>query len=240
MEGNKISGYNNDEFENGSYWTDGKDVYFFHTKISGADVDSFLQYAGPWATDKNYCYCASFRLENADRETFNVLNRIFAKDKFNVWTGDGKKVKGLDAESFEIFGDRDSVSPFVFCKDRNHVYYYFYGIKIIKKALVESFIPINREFGIDKNNVFWHEKKLNGANSKTWKLLKEDYHYSKDKYIYFCDRIIKKADIETFEVIEGVELYHSKINYAKDKNRYYFNSKIISKDEFEKNRIMKR
>jgi len=203
MEGKKLSEQTDefdDEFKNGPYWTDGKDVYFYYNKITGADADSFLQYAGPWATDKNYCYWTSVRLENADRKTFNVLSRNFAKDKFNVWGDDGKKLKGLEAKSFEIYGDEYSITPYGFCKDRNHVYYYFCIPKpeIVKKASPETFVPLNREFGYDGDNVFWHEKKLKGANSKTWKLLKEDNHYSKDK------------------------------------NRYYFCSKIISKDEFEK------
>jgi len=235
MDGNRLSNKYNDNFENGAYWTDGKDVYFLYSKIEGADIDSFLQYVGPWATDKKYCYWKSLRLKNADRETFNVLNRTFVKDKYKVWAENGKIMKGLDAGSFEIFGDKYSLTPYGFCKDRNHVYYYYLlDIKIVRNALPEAFIPINSEFGYDKNNVFWHEKKLKKANPATWKILKEDYCYSKDRFIYFCNRIIKKADIETFQVIEGDEKNYLKIHYAKDKNKYYYNDKVISKDEFEK------
>jgi len=208
MEGRKLSNTNpfdDLESEKGAYWTDGKNVNFLYTKIEGADLDSFLQYAGPWATDKNYCYWTSLRLEDADRETFNALNSTFAKDKFNVWRDDGKKLKGLDAGSFEIFGDKYSVTPCGFCKDKNHVYHYLsLIIEIVKNARPETFIPLNREFGHDGNNVFWHEKR------------------------------IKKADIETFEVMKGVDINNEMIPYAKDKNKYYFCNKIVSKDEFEK------
>jgi hypothetical protein len=209
MEGKKLSDTNPfDDLasDGGAYWNDGKNVNFLYSKIEGADVDSFLQYAGPWATDKNYCYWTYLRLQNADRETFTVLNRTFAKDKFNLWRDDGKKMKGLDAESFKIFGDEYSVTPCGFCKDKNHVYYYFslMEIKIVRNALPETFISLNREFGHDGNNVFWHEKR------------------------------IKKADIETFEVIKGVDINNEMIPYAKDKNKYYFCNKTISKNEFEK------
>ena len=208
MEGRKLSDTNPfDDLtsEDGAHWTDGKNVYFLYSKIKGADIVSFLQYAGPWATDKNYCYWGSLKLENADRETFNVLNSTFAKDKYNVWREDGKKMKGLDAESFEILGDEYSVTPCGFCKDKNHVYHYFpLDIKIVKNALPEAFIPFNREFGHDGNNVFWQEKR------------------------------IKEADIETFEVMKGADINNEMIPYAKDKNKYYFCNKSVSKDEYEK------
>ena len=48
-------------------------------------------------------------------------------------------------------------------------------------------------------------------------MLKDGYFYSKDKYIYYFNRIIKEADAETFEVIVN----KNKEQYAKDKNHYY-------------------
>ena len=217
-----------------AYWTDGRRVFFLYREIDGADIDSFIYYPGEWATDKKYCYNCSSRLDNADRKTFEVLNEMYAKDKFNVWA-EGGKVKKADAGSFVVYNN-DAYPPYGYCKDKNHVYFYFVQSKlnVVRNALPETFNAINNDFGYDGKSVFWRSHKLKKADPKTWKILKNGYDYSKDKYIYFGNRIIKKADAETFEVIEGVKKFGRLVNYAKDKYNYYLQDKIITKDIFQK------
>jgi hypothetical protein len=44
-------------------------------------------------------------------------------------------------------------------------------------------------------------QRLNKANPKTWRKLKDNYYYSKDKsIIYYLNRVITEADAETFEL----------------------------------------
>ena len=251
MEGYKLSTEFDETIENGLYWTDGKKVYFRQYEIIGADIDSFSQYYGLWAKDKNYCYMGSGRIKDADKETFKPLNYTYTKDKLNVWTLGGK-IKDADAETFEVC-DSGKYSlgkqikkgkcyelfvPYGFGKDKNNVYHYDFSGKpnVVKNASPNTFISLEDcIFGYDENNVYYKQNKLNKANPKTWKKLKNGYFYSKDKLIYYFNRIIKDADIETFEIIEqNVEL-GLPFQYAKDKNNYYNNDNIITKEEYEKN-----
>jgi len=247
MEGRKISVSDQyyDEFdevfdgkklENGPYWTNGKKVFFEYHEIYGADKDTLIQY-DTWATDKKHCYYCNERLTDADRETFIVLNYIFAKDKYNVWES-GKKVKGVDAETFEVFHNKQS--DIGFCKDKNHVYHFFIAeLKIVKKASPRTFVSLDDgEYGFDEKSVYIGTKMLPKANPKTWRKIREDSSYSKDKYIYFLNHIIKKADLETFEVVVSEkELKYGlskRIECGKDKNNFYYLDKIITKKEFER------
>jgi hypothetical protein len=235
--------------ENGLYWTSGKKVYFRRYEIKNADMETFVQYPGYWAKDKNNCYSGHNKLKNADKESFQVLNFTYAKDKLNVWTLIGK-IKDADAETFEVcdngkysLGIRilqgkiyEQFVPYSFGKDKDNVYYYdTVGIpKILKNVSPNTFTSLGDGcFGYDENAVFYKFSKLKKANPKTWKLFKAGYFYSKDKYIYYINRIIKKKKKKTFEVLEqNIEL-GLPFQYAKDKNNYYSNDDIITKEKYE-------
>jgi hypothetical protein len=197
--------------------------------------------------DKNHCYSGSYRLRGVDVKTFKVLNMTYAKDKFNVWTLIGK-VEGADAETFEVcdsgkYSLRKNIKngkmyvsfvPYGFGKDKNNVYYYdtLGKPKLLKNAIPGTFVSLgDGYFGYDENTVFCKYNKLNKANPKTWKLYKIGYLYSKDKYIYYLTRIIKDADVETFEIIENIPSEELVFQYAKDKNNYYNNDNIITKKQ---------
>jgi hypothetical protein len=235
--------------EGGLYWTDGKKVYFRRYEVKGADIETFLQYPGYWAVDKNHCYSGATCIKDADRETFTVLNMTYAKDKSNVWTLIGK-IKDVDAQTFEVcdsgkysLGNNlekgklyEQFVPYSFGKDKNNVYHYDFSGKpnIVKNASPATFVSIGDcVFGYDENNVYYKQNKLQGANPKTWKKLKNNYFYSKDKKIYYFNRIIKAADLETFEVIESDVKLGKPLQYAKDRNNYYSNDNIITKEKFQ-------
>jgi len=75
-------------------------------------------------------------------------------------------------------------------------------------------------------------KKISGEPN--FDTFEDGAYWTNGKEVYFLHTEIKGVDIKTFMVIKGIEVLHQKIDYAKDKNKYYFGSKVISKDEFEK------
>jgi hypothetical protein len=251
MEGYELAnGFDETDVEHTRYWTDGKNVFFGSNEIKQADPDSFMQYPGyiAYAKDKNNVYRESKLFKEADKETFEVLNFTYAKDKLNVWIMIGK-IENVDAETFEACDDGkysqgkhikngkwyESFVPYSFGKDKNNVYYYdtLGKIKILKNVISKTFVSLNDGyFGYDENTVFCKHNRLNKANPKTWKLYKDGYLYSKDKYIYYLNRIIKDADLETFEIVE-INKNGYIPQYAKDKNNYYNNDTIITKEKFE-------
>jgi hypothetical protein len=246
---NKLAEEYDNTNENTHYWSDGRKVYFRTHEIKGVDIETFEQYFCCWAKDKNYCYDGFIRIKDADVNTFQALNFTYAKDKSNVFTVGGK-IKNVDARTFEICDNgKHSLGkermdnkiyelyvPYGFGRDKNNVYYYNFNgkPKIVKNALPKTFVSLDDGcFGYDENSVFCEIWKLNKANPKTWKLIKRGYYYSKDKVVYYFNRIIKMADVETFEVIETSEELGWAMQLAKDKDNYYYTDIIITKEEFE-------
>ena len=61
------------------------------------------------------------------------------------------------------------------------------------------------KYAKDKNNIYYSDKKIVGADSKTFTLLGKS-SYSKDKNnVYYEGEKIENADIETFEIILPIE-----------------------------------
>lgn len=256
MKGEKLAKDYNADNETALYWTDGKVVYFRGEKIKNADIDSFEQFPDCWAKDKNFCYSGSTKLKDADCLTFEVLNYTYAKDKNNVWTLVGR-IPEAEPKTFEVCDNgrkslgitfvesannkkekRESFAPYGFGKDSKNVFYYdFQGkTKVLKKAISTSFQSLNDgDFGYDENSVFCGKNILPKANPKTWKKLEDKYFYSKDQNkVYYFNRLIKDADAESFEIVIVSSVFETPTQYAKDKNCFYFNDSIVSKEEFEK------
>jgi hypothetical protein len=244
INGMKLASRRDTHDESTVYWTDGKKVYYGGNEaVKGADIDSFVHYSGTWAVDKNNCYMFGRKIRDADRESFEALNYTYAKDKFSVWVLEGK-IKGVDAESFEVCDDgkmvlesrynsTSSFSQYGYGKDKNNVYYYDCQgkAKVVKGASPETFVSLNDGyFGYDDKNVFCQIYKLNKADPASWKKFQSNCHYSKDKHVYYLNRLIKEADVETFEVVK--DKYGSWL-YAKDKNHHYRCECIITQEKFE-------
>jgi len=256
MKGHKLVEKYDKYNELSQYWTDGKTVYYCQYEIKNADIDTFEQFAGAWAKDERHCYSGSTRLKDADAKTFEALNFTYAKDKSNVWTLRGR-ISEADAETFVACDNGrnslginmtrlqdgtvkfyESFVPYGFGKDKNKVYYYDFDGKpnIVKKAMTNSFVSMNDgdHFGYDEASVFYGRSCLSGANPKTWKKLSDDYYYSRDRNkIFYFNHLIKDADAETFEVVVTPCPLGTPIQLAKDKNNYYWNANIISKEKFD-------
>lgn len=109
-------------------------------------------------------------IKGADPKTFEVLNKHYTKDKNNFyicsWTGPDlfristkcEKIKNVDRESFEVIDNDpyDNKYSYNYAKDKNHVY--FYGM-IIENADPQSFQIINNKYIIDKNRLYYEDRR---------------------------------------------------------------------------------
>lgn len=80
----------------------------------------------------------------------------------------------------------------------------------------ESFKVLkNKNFGADKDHVYFQGKKIKHASPSGFEILTDNkYAYSKDRqHVYFENEVVLRADPQTFEVLE--------FPYAKDKNDVY-------------------
>jgi hypothetical protein len=163
-------------------------------------------------------------VENADLNSFQVLNCVFSKDKSNVYfynyyMGKLQILKWADPKTFQILNSH-------YVKDDNYVWIVWWSGDIVwKHYLVEninvkSFVALgDSRYAKDKNYVYRQEKLLDFVDVKTFEEV--GWGYIKDKnWVYFWDipfqrwDILEWVDIKTFEVF-------SDSWYAKDKNHVY-------------------
>lgn len=65
-------------------------------------------------------YCCLEILDSADRDTFELITRHYARDKINVYyRGRVLDIEGVDSMSFELVGNREED----YARDKNFVYY---------------------------------------------------------------------------------------------------------------------
>ena len=160
-----------------------------------------------------------------DKETFQEISAVYSKDKNGVYVIENrgwKKLEGLDPVTFEIININGSARQYL--KDKNGVY----SIDGDSDNLVLEKLPydpqtykvINQLYSRDKNNIYYDNKKIEGADLPTFQRI-DEYIYSKDKNnIYFRGKKISGVDKDTFEKID-------KYNYSKDKNNIYYDDKKI-------------
>ena len=167
--------------------------------------------------------------QKIDKATFQEIDAVYAKDKNGVyvWENRGwKKLEGLDPVTFEIINISGSARRYL--KDKNGIYSIIYSMDGDSDKLVLENLPydpqtyevINQLYSKDKNNIYYSDRKIIGADLSTFQRI-DEYIYSKDKNnIYFRGKKISGADKDTFEKID-------KYNYSKDKNNIYYNDKKI-------------
>ncbi len=157
------------------YGKDNKYSYIGNQIIHGADIKSFRignsSETPPYSFDKNHVYNNDTVIENADPNTFTILDRTITKDTTHVWvngilleearpasfralntnfnTDDTHiyfmsiKMKDVDPQTFTVFGDS------FYAKDKNHIYY---QSEIIPDADLATFLFIGTYDAKDKNN----------------------------------------------------------------------------------------
>lgn len=168
-------------------------------------------------------------ISEADIETFEVLDDEFwAKDKNSVYYnsyGEGASVKKIEKASAETF--RIINSEYV--TDEKYIWSYGGGEPNLLEDVinVENFEVLDKYFSIYENDVYQANKKLEGANTKTFRYL-QDCYATDGKSIWCRSNKIDNVDIETFKPLGGGFWC-----YAKDKSNVYKTSKIWKDFDFD-------
>ena len=158
-----------------------------------------------------------------DKATFQEIDAVYAKDKNGVyvWENRGwKKLEGIDPITFQIINISGSARRYL--KDKNGIY----NIDGDSDNLVLEKLPydpqtyevINQLYSKDKNNIYYSNRKIIGADLPTFQIGNDGF--SKDKNnIYFGGKKILGVDRDTIKIIE--------LPYIKDKNNVYYGNKKI-------------
>jgi len=223
---------------------DGK-VYVDNRIVPDADPESFERIAkggflsGGIYRDKDYVY-ASYglgsgfsKVEGADPETYEPLERGYARDKNYGYKG-GRIITGSHGPTFEFV-------KLDYTKDNNYVYHYGGKIEGSDGPTFEIIDDVGA-YGKDINNVYSYSQIIDGADVDSFEVLDyskvagdkkiHNYYsdYAKDKnqiyYKYALGKFngtevrpIPEADVGTFKVLDD--------RSAQDKNNRYVNGEII-------------
>lgn len=171
-----------------------------------------------------------------DIKSFQILNYIYAKDKSNVYA-EGRKIENADSNTFEVLNSHPPALSGQVAKDKNRVYYaklgdFFnylssYEIEKILGADSSTFETLLWGYAKDNNDIFYENMVLHNVDLCSFEVLNLGYAKDKNK-IYYHESVVE-ADYETF--ISLKERHTSRcdlmIDYdAEDKNSYYNFGKI--------------
>ena len=162
-----------------------------------------------------------------DKATFQEIDASYSKDKNGVYVIENriwKKLEGLDPVTFEIINISGSARRYL--KDKNGIYSIIYSMAGDRDNLVLEKLPydpqtyevINQLYSKDKNNIYYSDRKIIGADLSTFQIGSDGF--SKDKNnIYFGGKRILGIDKDTVKIIE--------LPYIEDKNNVYYGNKKI-------------
>jgi len=105
-------------------------------------------------------------LDNIDKESFELINAYFAKDKNNVYLNGTILVEGADPDTFQSL---DMLS--VYTKDKNNIYYKAINssmIKVMQDVDIETFKKIRGNYAKDRNHIYYKGEVLDNANPETF------------------------------------------------------------------------
>ena len=215
------------------YLKDNENVFLnFGQKIENVNVATFDTIEGnvAYGKDKNNVYFLGEKMKGADAKSFEVilepsdLIQMYSKDRKSVFIG-GRKIKDADSKTFERLPKTTYYS-----KDKINLYYQEMKIDKIDNENFKILYSDGIDVVKNGNKIFAEGKKLNIESPETFEIILSKYYnfpnliYGKDdKNVYaiskfdktYSSKIIKNADVNSFEVVENSM-------YTKDKNNIYF------------------
>lgn len=177
--------------------SDGK-VYWGTATIKNADYDTFEPLNTIWAKDKDRIYCYDTPLRGADRESFTVLNALFAKDK---------------NKAYYLSGSIPQVNPATF--------------RVLDVGWFESAwegIESIQGYAADDTQVFHHvltigkPRLIKGADVASFRVLMRGFAVDKAK-AYWEGWQLSKANPETFRPLGHY--------YSTDGTRVYYGNTML-------------
>ena len=162
------------------------------------------------------------KIEEADRNSFTLLNSEFSKDNKNVYYY-GNKIKDLNSEEFEFLGNN-------FIKDLDIVYFLknkdkAYALKTEIGKETYEIVPLNvdtKSFKYSDSDTYTNGLTTVEANG-----------YLQDKngvYYFDMNKLNKFSSDNIFSKIEGADIpsfIQLMFGYAKDKDKVYFEGKEL-------------
>ena len=170
----------------------------------------------------------SFKIKEVDPKTFKELSKNYGKDSLHIFYK-GHKLKKRDVNSFRVLSN--SITT-----DKYGVYF---DNKIMRESHGPSFKFIGYNYGTDKNQMYYlglnFYNILKSVDTKTAKILDcktcSNRYVADKKQVYHEGKLIKAADVETFEVLS--------YDYSKDDKHIFYGDEIIKDADYNSFHILK-
>lgn len=234
---------------------DNRNVYCFFSdnanfKLEYADPKTFQVLGNGYAKDKNNVYWNDVKIENADIETFEVMDDSieYAKDKNNVYFTWMAQKNIENPETFEF------IQNSIYAKDEEKVYFRAGqgDLGIVEKANPETFETIKLKdeyshFAKDDKNLYYDGTLLKDADYNSFKVLSENYaidknnlyylyyHYffNEDGKVEFKDNV--KPDLQSLEYLGDNFFKDNKFIYNHSYFGYEGKNHLVKMNEFDVN-----
>jgi hypothetical protein len=212
-EGEVSLGYGYYRKDNIIIWRSGEyDIPQQEFTITNADINSFEVLNRYYAKDDNKAYINGKPIPESAGKTFTHIADFYSKDKRSVYYG-GKRIVDADPQTFEFLNSQ-------YQKDKN--YAYFEGTKIEGGDGI-SFEVIDSDFAKDKNATYSLGKKISEDIAMRTPL--GEFHEKDRNFVYYVPyhghegNKIEGADPATFEVLD--------MFFGKDKNAVYYDYSVV-------------
>lgn len=192
------------------YAKDKSQVYFELNIIPGAKPASFrvLSRDGAFTRDATRMYFHGAPIENADPDTFVILDSDFGKDATNAFVGT-IMLPSVHIETWAALGKGHAEDPWYRSAHDTHV-------KAPSKLNGSG-------WSRDKNFVYYGERTIKKLDPDSLTILGD--YYVKDKtFVFYCDSEVKGADADSFVLLPGP---HYANPDAKDANASYRNGEVV-------------
>lgn len=168
---------------------DDKNIFYGTCKIE--DPKTLMDLESNYMKDNLAVYFNDKKIIDANPKTFEIIYEEWSKDDKNIFFEE-KKMTAIDRKSFQ------QVKGY-FVKDDNHL---FYKDSIVANAIPKTVkIFDNWDFVKDEKSVFFHAKKLENVDLKTFKTLENEYASDKN-FVYFHEKKLTGVDTKTFKTTE--------------------------------------
>ncbi|MEZ6094555.1 MAG: protein kinase [Pirellulaceae bacterium] len=197
----------------------GKEKYNVPESLANhIDAMTFRALSEIYAKDKNSVYYRKefhdkfllFRLTEADVDSFEIVSRNLAKDKNSAWFH-GTANPNIDSDSLVVVRE-DRV-----WKDKDNVWY---TRNKIEGAEPKSFEYVADEYYRDRNQAYWANSPLDGADVVTFRVPQANLPYARDRdTVWHQNKKMVNVDAASFEAIHN--------GVCKDKQGVYVESQLL-------------
>lgn len=143
-------------------------IFIVKNKINKQKNIDSLKIENCFTKDENgvyyNCGVVNGKIDGANPDSLEILNDLYIKDKNNVFCcpGECKKLVSADVKTFGILADGGGF----YAKDAKNTYKDGDKINVDYK----SFKPLNINYFLDKNGVYFDSLKIKNADLKTFKV----------------------------------------------------------------------